>query len=85
MQSGVPLTDEQREFLRERITNQTQLAAELGVSHVTMARWLSGARAPSEEMLRRLCTSLGMEVEVRTVVRFLSRRSRSKASTPSSK
>ncbi len=41
----------------------SQLAAKLGISHVTMSRWLSGADIPNTRSCRRLAEYSGVPVE----------------------
>jgi transcriptional regulator with XRE-family HTH domain len=41
----------------------TQLAADLGISHASVSRWLSGKDKPSLESCRRLANYTGLAVE----------------------
>jgi transcriptional regulator with XRE-family HTH domain len=41
----------------------SQLATDLGVSHATVSRWLSGKDTPSPQSCRSLATYSGMPVE----------------------
>jgi len=52
-----------RELMHRRKLLPSQLAAKLGISHVTMSRWLSGADIPSTRSCRRLAEYSGVPVE----------------------
>ncbi|MBA7618821.1 hypothetical protein ES703_26153 [subsurface metagenome] len=49
--------------MRRRKCLPSQLAADLGVSHATVSRWLSGADAPSIKSCRRLAEYSGVPVQ----------------------
>ena len=52
----------------------SQLAADLGVSHTTVSRWLSGADIPSTRSCRRLAEHSGVPLEkVMSIVGHLPR------------
>jgi len=50
----VPAAAFLRELMRRRKRLPSQLAAELGVNHATVSRWLSGEDIPSTRSCRRL-------------------------------
>jgi len=52
-----------KEMLRRRKRLPSQLAADLGVNHSTVSRWLSGADSPSLHSCRRLAEYSGVPVE----------------------
>jgi len=49
--------------MRRRKRLPSQLAADLGISHATVGRWLSGADAPSIKSCRRLAEYSGVPVQ----------------------
>ena len=49
--------------MRRRKRLPSQLAADLGVSHATVSRWLSGADIPSIKSCRRLAEYSGVPLE----------------------
>jgi len=49
--------------MRRRKPLPSQLAADLGISHVTVSRWLSGADVPSIKSCRRLAEYSGVPLE----------------------
>ncbi len=49
--------------MRRRKRLPSQLAADLGVSHATVSRWLSGADVPSIKSCRRLAEYSGVPLE----------------------
>jgi len=69
-----PLVSFLRELLRRRKRKPSQLAADLGISHATVSRWLSGADIPSTRSCRRLAEYSGVPLEkVLSVVGHLPR------------
>ena len=52
-----------REIMRRRKKRPSQLAADLGVSHATVSRWLSGKDIPSTRSCRKLADYSGTFVE----------------------
>ena len=46
--------------MRRRKRLPSQLAADLGISHATVSRWLSGADVPSIKSCRRLAEYSGL-------------------------
>jgi len=49
--------------MRRRKRLPSQLAADLGVSHATVSRWLSGKDVPSARSCRRLAEYSGVSLE----------------------
>jgi len=49
--------------MRRRKRLPSQLASDLGVSHATVSRWLSGADIPSTKSCRRLAEYSGVPLE----------------------
>jgi len=49
--------------MRRRKPLPSQLAADLGISHATVSRWLSGADVPSIKSCRRLAEYGGVPLE----------------------
>ena len=49
--------------MRRRKQLPSQLAADLGISHATVSRWLSGADIPSTHSCHRLAEYSGLPVE----------------------
>ncbi len=56
----VPITSFLKELMRRRKRLPSQLAADLGISHATVSRWLSGADTPSIKSCRRLAGYSGV-------------------------
>ena len=52
-----------KELMRRRKRLPSQLAADLGVSHSTVNRWLSGVDTPSIKSCRRLAEYSGVPVQ----------------------
>ncbi len=52
-----------KEIMRRRKRLLSQLAADLGISHATVIRWLSGADIPSPRSCRKLADYAGVPVE----------------------
>lgn len=59
----VPLVTFLKELMRRRKRLPSQLAADLGISHATVSRWLSGADIPSTRSCRRLAEYSGVPLE----------------------
>ena len=60
--------------MRRRQRKPSQLAAELGISHATVSRWLSGADIPNTRSCHRLAEYSGVPVEkILAIVGHLSR------------
>ena len=59
----VPLVSFLKEVMRRRKRLPSQLAYDLGISHATVSRWLSGADIPSTESCRRLAEYSGVPLE----------------------
>lgn len=52
-----------KEIMRRRRRLPSGLAAELGISHATVSRWLSGKDAPSVRSCRKLAEFSGASIE----------------------
>lgn len=52
-----------KEIMRRRRCLPSQLAADLGVSHATISRWLSGKNIPNTKSCRRLAEYGGLSLE----------------------
>jgi len=52
-----------KEVMRRRQRKPSQLAADLGVSHVTVSRWLSGEDIPNIQSCQRLAEYCGVPIE----------------------
>ncbi len=59
----VPIASFLKEIMRRRKRLPSQLAADLGISHATVSRWLSGADVPSIKSCRRLAGYSGVLLE----------------------
>jgi len=59
----VPIVSFLKEVMRRRKRLPSQLAADLGVSHATVSRWLSGEDVPSTRSCRRLAEYSGVPLE----------------------
>ena len=60
---NVPIVSFLKEVMRRRKCLPSQLAADLGVSHATVSRWLSGEDIPSTRSCRRLAEYSGVPLE----------------------
>ena len=70
----VPIASFLKELMRRRKRLPSQLAADLGVSHATVNRWLSGADVPSIKSCRRLAGYSGVPMaKVLSIVGHLPR------------
>ena len=58
-----PLVSFLKEVMRRRKRLPSPLAADLGVSHATVSRWLSGADTPNTRSCRRLAEYSGVPLE----------------------
>lgn len=58
-----PIVSFLKEVMRRRKRLPSQLAADLGVSHATVSRWLSGEDTPNSRSCRRLAEYSGVPVE----------------------
>lgn len=61
--NDVPLVKFLNEIMRRHKKLPSQLAAELGISHATISRWLSGADTPSTRSCRRLAEYSGVPLQ----------------------
>lgn len=62
------------ELLRRRKVVPSCLAAELGISHATVSRWLSGADVPSARSCQKLAEYSGVPVhQLLTLIGYLPR------------
>jgi transcriptional regulator with XRE-family HTH domain len=52
-----------KEVMRRRHRKPSQLAAELGISHATVSRWLSGTDLPNTRSCQRLADYSGVPVQ----------------------
>jgi transcriptional regulator with XRE-family HTH domain len=59
----VPLMSFLKEIMRRRKRKPSQLAADLGISHATISRWLSGKDIPNTRSCQRLSEYSGVPVE----------------------
>ena len=59
----VPIGSFLKEVMRRRRRLPSQLAADLGVSHATVSRWLSGKDIPNTRSCQRLAEYSGVPLE----------------------
>ena len=59
----VPIVTFLKEVMRRRKRLPSQMAADLGISHATVSRWLSGADLPSVSSCRKLAEYSGASLE----------------------
>jgi len=59
----VPIVSFLKEVMRRRKRLPSQLAADLGVSHATVSRWLSNDDVPSTRSCRRLAEYSGVPLQ----------------------
>ena len=59
----VPIDSFLKELMRRRRRLPSQLAADLGVSHATVSRWLSGVDIPNTKSCRKLAEYSGVPLE----------------------
>jgi len=62
-QDGVTVVPFLEELMRRRNRLPTQMAADLGVSHPTVFRWLAGADVPSTSSCRKLAEYSGVPLQ----------------------
>jgi transcriptional regulator with XRE-family HTH domain len=68
------------EVMRRRKRKPSQLAVDLGISHATVSRWLSGEDIPNTSSCQRLADYSGVPVEnILSVVGHITRVSETKA------
>jgi len=60
---NVPIASFLKEIMRRRKRLPSQLAADLGISHVTVSRWLSGEDIPNIRSCRKLAEYSGISLE----------------------
>ena len=63
MSKESPLTAFLKDIMRRRKRLPSQIADEIGVSHATVSRWLSGKDVPSTRSCIRLAEYSGMSLE----------------------
>jgi transcriptional regulator with XRE-family HTH domain len=59
----VPIVSFLKEVMRRRKRLPSQLAADLGISHATVSRWLSSKDIPSTRSCRKLAEYTGVPLE----------------------
>jgi transcriptional regulator with XRE-family HTH domain len=59
----VPIVTFLKEVMRRRRRLPSQLASDLGISHATVSRWLSGEDVPSTRSCRKLAEYSGTPLE----------------------
>lgn len=64
MDNSAILLDNLRELVKNSGRSQKELAADAGITPVTLNRWLQGKREPREEELSRLLGVLGVSMEI---------------------
>ena len=62
-EEGAPLVSFLEDIMRRRKRLPSQLAKDIGVSHPTVGRWLSGEDIPSTLSCRKLATYSGVPLE----------------------
>ncbi len=60
---NVPIVSFLKEVMRRRKRLPSQLATDLGISHATVGRWLSGEDVPNTRSCRRLAEYSGVPAE----------------------
>ena len=63
MEETSPLVSFLKEVMRRRRRKPSQLAADLGISHATVSRWLSGTDIPSTSSCVKLAEYSGVPIE----------------------
>jgi transcriptional regulator with XRE-family HTH domain len=72
-----------KEIMRRRKRKPSQLAADLGISHATVSRWLSEVDVPNTDSCQRIADYSGVPVEnVLSIVGHITRVSEKKAEWP---
>ena len=64
MDNSSNFLDNLRKSVKESGKSQKELAADAGITPVTLNRWLQGKREPREEELNRLLAVLGTNSEI---------------------
>lgn len=64
MDNSSKFLDNLRKLVKESGKSQKELAADAGITPVTLNRWLQGKREPREEELNRLLVVLGTNAEI---------------------
>ncbi len=64
MDNSSKFLDNLRKLVKESGKSQKELAADAGITPVTLNRWLQGKREPREEELNRLLVILGTNAEI---------------------
>ncbi len=59
----VPIVSFLKEVMRRRKRLPSQLASDLGISHATVGRWISGADIPNTRSCRKLAQYSGVPLE----------------------
>lgn len=71
------------EVMRKRKRKPSQLAMDLGISHATVSRWLSGDDIPSTDSCQRLADYSGVPVEnILSIVGHISKVAEKQAEWP---
>jgi transcriptional regulator with XRE-family HTH domain len=74
IKSDSPFISFLKEVMRRRQRKPSQLAAELGISHATVSRWLSGRDIPNTRSCQRLADYSGIPAQkVLAIVGHISR------------
>jgi transcriptional regulator with XRE-family HTH domain len=74
IKSDSPFISFLKEVMRRRQRKPSQLAAELGISHATVSRWLAGRDIPNTRSCQRLADYSGVPVQkVLAIVGHISR------------
>ena len=61
--TDAPFVSFLKEVLRRRKSKPSQLAADLGISHATVSRWLSGLDIPNTRSCQRLADFSGVPLQ----------------------
>ena len=59
----VPIVSFLKELMRRKKRLPSQMASDLGISHATVSRWLSGKDIPNTQSCRRLAEYSGVPLE----------------------
>ena len=60
---NIPVVSFLKELMRRRRRLPSQLAADLGISHATVIRWLSGSDIPNTKSCNKLADYSGVPIE----------------------
>jgi transcriptional regulator with XRE-family HTH domain len=72
-----------KEVMRRRKRKPSQLATDLGISHATVSRWISGYDLPNTDSCQRLANYSGVPVEnILSIVGHITRISEKKVEWP---